>query len=271
MVMQFCDACGNLLDVSLDKFVRCDCCGDSVLSILYSRLLLCTKANNVVDSMVNEGQSAVSMARSDNFPSLLRTKRSNVQQVSAEDRKSTERVKRSCENPNIDCPAEEMTFRNVQMRGADEGSTIIYTCPECGYGGKLVWEIIAGCGCIREATKTSFAKQQYYHLACGSSFYPPSVQTDLSKMPSLRAVPFLNGYHNQLSRAFFSSRKSASSLNLTLVTGTRVASNCNFPLPMADTIMTKLPAVSSYSVVPAGPFPNFDMAHGSIRVSWRQD
>ncbi|CAD6455363.1 39a6cc44-1961-4e37-a01e-37c1d5832aad [Sclerotinia trifoliorum] len=117
MVMQFCDACGNLLDVSLDKFVRCDCCGDSVLN-----------------SMVSEGQSAVSMARSDNFPSLLRTKRSNVQQVSADDRKSTEKVKRSCENPNIDCPAEEMTFRNVQMRGADEGSTIIYTCPECGYG-----------------------------------------------------------------------------------------------------------------------------------------
>ncbi|KAH9206597.1 hypothetical protein DL95DRAFT_375182 [Leptodontidium sp. 2 PMI_412] len=114
--MQFCDTCGNLLDESTEPFVKCDCCGESVRNTIMS-----------------EGQSATTTTKSNNFPSILRLKRSNLQRLSAEDYVSSERITRRCDNPNFDCQAKQMTYRNVQMRGADEGSTIIYKCPGCGY------------------------------------------------------------------------------------------------------------------------------------------
>ena len=82
---------------------------------------------------MEKGESTITITKSNNFPSVLRAKRSNIQRVSANDWKSSERVARRCENPDFECKAKEMTFRNVQMRGADEGSTIIYKCPECGF------------------------------------------------------------------------------------------------------------------------------------------
>ena len=39
MVLQCCDACGNLLNESMQQFVICDCCGKSVPSMRSSRLL----------------------------------------------------------------------------------------------------------------------------------------------------------------------------------------------------------------------------------------
>lgn len=130
MVVQFCDTCSNLLDKSTQQFIKCDCCGESVRSILHSCLLLLdvlTKANNVTDALLN----VTTTTKTNNFPSALRLKRSNIQRVSAED--TSARIARRCDNPNFDCKAEEMTYRNVQIRGADEGSTIIYKCPDCGY------------------------------------------------------------------------------------------------------------------------------------------
>lgn len=32
-----------------------------------------------------------------------------------------------------DCDSPEMFFREMQLRGADEGSTIFYRCPKCNH------------------------------------------------------------------------------------------------------------------------------------------
>jgi DNA-directed RNA polymerase I subunit RPA12 len=67
---------------------------------------------------------------SDAFPSQLLDKRSNVQVLTAEDRDTWATTPKACPK----CENAELKFRDVQTRGADEGSTIFYKCPICGHG-----------------------------------------------------------------------------------------------------------------------------------------
>lgn len=63
------------------------------------------------------------------FPSALRQKlQSNVQAVERHKLETSARVNEKC----MQCGREEVTFTNVQLRGADEGSTLIFRC-ECGH------------------------------------------------------------------------------------------------------------------------------------------
>jgi DNA-directed RNA polymerase I subunit RPA12 len=65
----------------------------------------------------------------DAFPSRLFDKRSNVQILTAEDRDTWATTPKACPK----CENGELKFRDVQTRGADEGSTIFYKCPACGH------------------------------------------------------------------------------------------------------------------------------------------
>ena len=62
------------------------------------------------------------------FPSLLRQKRSLVQTVERSDLENTSVAQVPCG----ECGRKEVKFVSVQLRGADEGSTIFYTC-DCGH------------------------------------------------------------------------------------------------------------------------------------------
>ncbi|PWN44006.1 putative RPA12-13.7 kd subunit of DNA-directed RNA polymerase I [Ceraceosorus guamensis] len=111
----FCPACGSLLDVPTDEdVVRCTPCG------------------GVVDAKVYDNLSIVTKSAPNAFPSALRQKRTLVHSVDpAEAGKRAEdaTIKEKCPN----CGNEEMRFHTLQMRSADEGSTIFYTCPRCAY------------------------------------------------------------------------------------------------------------------------------------------
>ena len=64
------------------------------------------------------------------FPSTLRTKlRSDVQTVTEEQMQSDATIKQPCEK----CGCEEVRYYTQQLRSADEGSTVFYTCPQCGH------------------------------------------------------------------------------------------------------------------------------------------
>ncbi|CAD0055254.1 unnamed protein product, partial [Aureobasidium pullulans] len=63
------------------------------------------------------------------FPSRLRDKHSDIQVLSAADRDTWALTPKACPK----CEHPEMKFRDVQLRGADEGSTIFYRCPACDH------------------------------------------------------------------------------------------------------------------------------------------
>ena len=62
------------------------------------------------------------------FPSALRSKRSAVQTLTAEDIQTTATIRQTCQ----ECGREEMRYYTLQLRSADEGSTVFYSC-ECGH------------------------------------------------------------------------------------------------------------------------------------------
>lgn len=72
--------------------------------------------------------TTVSESKPSAFPSALRAKRSAVQTLSAEDRKTEAIIDRTCN----DCGRKQMFYTTVQLRSADEGSTVFYRCV-CGF------------------------------------------------------------------------------------------------------------------------------------------
>ncbi|KAH7374089.1 SpRPA12 [Cadophora sp. MPI-SDFR-AT-0126] len=111
MAPRFCTDCGNILDISSEETVHCDCCGT-----------------------VNENKTRfeTTTTTSNNFPSALREKlTSKTQQLTSEDFEDTQKISRECPK----CGAKEMAWSAVQLRSADEGTTIFYRCA-CGHRDK---------------------------------------------------------------------------------------------------------------------------------------
>jgi len=107
----FCTDCGNLLDSSTgnkNTILVCDCCGAENKDTASKTITTSTKAAS--------------------FPSLLRQKRSAVQTVERSDRENGAEITMTCPQ----CGRQKVKYIAVQLRSADEGSTIFYTC-DCGF------------------------------------------------------------------------------------------------------------------------------------------
>ncbi|KAI1335459.1 hypothetical protein F5Y15DRAFT_419946 [Xylariaceae sp. FL0016] len=108
----FCTNCGNLLPVSkgnVKNILNCDCCG--------------TENKDIV------AKTIVTESKPSDFPSLLRQKLSIVQHVEAHKVETEALTNEQC----VKCGGSEVRYSAVQLRSADEGSTIFYTCGTCGY------------------------------------------------------------------------------------------------------------------------------------------
>ncbi|KAI1005578.1 hypothetical protein K3495_g2641 [Podosphaera aphanis] len=111
MAPNFCTECGNILDISLENIIPCDCCGSN------NHNTKCFEPTTTV---------------TENFPSVLREKlTSKTQKLTAKDFENTRLIERECP----ECGSKTMTWSEAQLRSADEGSTIFYRCV-CGYRGK---------------------------------------------------------------------------------------------------------------------------------------
>ncbi|KAG6004666.1 hypothetical protein E4U54_000505 [Claviceps lovelessii] len=108
----FCTDCGNLLPATRGtekNSLKCECCG---------------AWNKDTGSKV-----ILTKSKPSDFPSALRQKlQSTVQHVEKHKLQTGSTAQERCPN----CGREEVKYTNVQLRGADEGSTLIYNC-ECGH------------------------------------------------------------------------------------------------------------------------------------------
>jgi len=71
----------------------------------------------------------VTRSKPSDLPSILRAKRSEVQTITEEDVQQDATIRQTCEK----CGQEEVRYYTQQLRSADEGSTVFYTCPNCGH------------------------------------------------------------------------------------------------------------------------------------------
>ncbi|KAF7561719.1 hypothetical protein G7046_g2442 [Stylonectria norvegica] len=108
----FCTDCGNLLPTSKGStrnVLRCECCG--------------------AENQDTGSKSIITQTKPSDFPSFLRQKlQSSVQAVEKHTLNTETTIHETCPK----CGREEVKYTAVQMRGADEGSTLIYNC-ECGH------------------------------------------------------------------------------------------------------------------------------------------
>ena len=89
------------------------------------------KARHAKDSTVPDTSAkvVVTTSKPGDFPSALRAKRSEVQNVDEADTNKDAVIREACEK----CGQEEVRYTTAQLRSADEGSTVFFTCPRCNH------------------------------------------------------------------------------------------------------------------------------------------
>ncbi|KAF8516040.1 hypothetical protein JB92DRAFT_2788569 [Gautieria morchelliformis] len=112
----FCPSCGTLLDLPQDD-------QDTVV---------CEQCKHVEPASSYENIEITTRSHPDAFPSPLRQAK-KTQTKKLESHEFRERVAERCP----ECGHGEAYFKQLQTRGADEGSTNLYTCISCGYGWQL--------------------------------------------------------------------------------------------------------------------------------------
>lgn len=80
--------------------------------------------------------STVTASTPNAFPSTLREKRSKIQTINDDEIETLATVSKTCPT----CENQTLLWRDMQLRGADEGMTIFYWCPDCNY--RSVWRDI---------------------------------------------------------------------------------------------------------------------------------
>lgn len=109
----FCTSCGNLLDsISHQQHLECKVCQTKYDANEFSKLKVVTHTSP------------------DAFPSSLKSKKSLVKtSLGKGEVEDGATIKEKCPQ----CGNEEMQYHTLQLRSADEGATVFYTCTKCGY------------------------------------------------------------------------------------------------------------------------------------------
>ncbi|TKX21545.1 DNA-directed RNA polymerase I subunit RPA12 [Elsinoe australis] len=107
----FCTDCGNLLDRATgpeQTDLNCSVCG-----------AVCKDTSE---------KTIITSSKPGAFPSSLRAKRSDIQTGDQDESQKYARTRETCPK----CGREEVSYYEMQLRSADEGSTIFYVC-DCSH------------------------------------------------------------------------------------------------------------------------------------------
>lgn len=109
----FCTDCGNLLDqIGSKSTIDCKICSKPYESSKFANLQVVTQSSE------------------DAFSSTLKMNRSAVKtSIKKDDLGEGAIIKEKCPK----CGNDEMLYHTLQLRSADEGATVFYTCTKCGY------------------------------------------------------------------------------------------------------------------------------------------
>lgn len=126
----FCTDCGNLLPSSKGSsknILQCECCGAENQG---QREQPKNGPNTLADNLYTDTASntIVTKSKPADFPSFLRQKLSTTQTFKRHEVNTEARTNQICPK----CGRTEVKFSAVQLRSADEGSTIFFTC-DCGF------------------------------------------------------------------------------------------------------------------------------------------
>ncbi|KAI0523853.1 hypothetical protein F5B22DRAFT_420664 [Xylaria bambusicola] len=108
MAIQFCEDCGDTLPISVKREVPCDCCGKTNPNLILNKTTVTTSSA---------------------FPSKLRSQLSLIGSKQVTSKLGWPVINEPCEK----CTAKETSYTTLQLRGADEGTTVIYYCHQCGH------------------------------------------------------------------------------------------------------------------------------------------
>ncbi|KAI9498625.1 transcription factor S-II-domain-containing protein [Zychaea mexicana] len=108
----FCPECGNLLDMPGAD----------------DDILLCNQCSHAFQTAGYEQTKVVTTSSQHAFQSSLKAKRHLVQQ-SKNAKEAEAMIKEKCPS----CGNDEMAYHTMQLRSADEGQTVFYSCKKCGY------------------------------------------------------------------------------------------------------------------------------------------
>lgn len=109
----FCLDCGNLLDQAAGR-----------------KEISCSNCFRTYDGKLFEGLKVVTRSSEDAFPSALKLQQSSVKTTLKKDElEEGATIKEKCPQ----CGNEEMQYHTLQLRSADEGATVFYTCTACNY------------------------------------------------------------------------------------------------------------------------------------------
>lgn len=113
----FCNRCGNLLNVQgSSETIDCRLCLNKIQKSKFNNLKIVTKSSENA------------------FPSRLKLKKSLVKTtLSSEEVEKGAIIKEKCPQ----CGHNEMKYYTLQLRSADEGATVFYSCTECDYRFKV--------------------------------------------------------------------------------------------------------------------------------------
>lgn len=109
----FCTSCGNLLD-----------------SISHQQNLTCAVCHTQYDANQFSKLKVVTHTAEHAFPSSLKAKKSLVKtSLGRGEVEDGATIKEKCPQ----CGHDEMQYHTLQLRSADEGATVFYTCTKCSY------------------------------------------------------------------------------------------------------------------------------------------